>query len=48
MTRAEIYRIGAVCGFSRKETMLSTPGEIGDVWELYLRANGARKKREDD
>lgn len=42
------YRIGAVCGFSRREVMLSAPGEIGDAWELYLQANGARKKREDE
>ena len=48
MTRAVFYRIGAVCGFSRREVMLSTPGEIGDAWELYLQANGARKKREDE
>lgn len=42
------YRIGALCGFSRRETMLSTPGEVGDVWELYLQANGVRKKQEDE
>lgn len=42
------YRIGALCGFSRRETMLSAPGEIGDMWELYLQANGAGRKREDE
>lgn len=30
------------------ETLLSTPGEAGDLWELYLRDHGARKKKEDD
>lgn len=48
MTRAAFCRIGAVCGFSRRETLLSTPGEVGDAWELYLQANGVRKREEDE
>ena len=45
MTRAHYIRIGAACGLTRGETLLSTPG---DLWELYLRDHGARKKKEDD
>lgn len=48
MTRAHYLRIGALCGLSRKETLLSFPGEISDAWELYLQAHGARRKQEDD
>lgn len=33
-------------GLSKKETLLSTPGEVGDLWELYLRAHIPRKKPE--
>ena len=38
--------MGTAGGLSKKETLLSTPGEIGDLWELYLRAKGAKKERE--
>ena len=38
--------MGTAGGLSKKETLLSTPGEIGDIWELYLRAKGAKKERE--
>ncbi len=48
MTRAHYIRIGAACGLTRGEALLSTPGEAGDLWELYLRDHGARKKKEDD
>lgn len=48
MRRAHFLRMGTACGFSRKETLLASPGEISDAWELYLQAHGARKKREDD
>ena len=44
VTRAHYLRIGALCGFSRKETLLAFPGEIGDAWELYLQAHGGRKR----
>ena len=48
MKRAHCLRMGMACGFSRKETLLASPGEISDAWELYLQAHGVKKKREDD
>ena len=38
--------MGKAGGLSKKETLLSTPGEIGDLWELYLQARGVKKERE--
>ena len=38
--------MGTAGGLSKKETLLSTPGEIGDLWELYLQARGVKKERE--
>lgn len=38
--------MGTAVGLSRKEALLSAPGEIGDLWELYLRARGVKKERE--
>ena len=38
--------MGTTGGLSKKETLLSTPGEIGDLWELYLRAHSVRKEAE--
>lgn len=29
---------------SPKEALLMAPGEIFDVWELYLQANGLKEK----
>lgn len=46
--RAHFLRMGMACGFSRKETLLASPGEISDAWELYLQAHGVKKKREDE
>lgn len=46
MTRAHYLRMGAVNGLSKKDVLLSAPGEIGDLWELYLQAKGAKKERE--
>ena len=43
MKRAQFIRMGTVNGLSRKETMLSCPGVIFDLWELYLKANGVKK-----
>lgn len=40
MTRAHYLRMGSLCGFSKRETLLSAPGEVGDQWELYLKAHG--------
>ena len=48
MTRANYLRMGALCGISRRETLLAAPGEIGDAWELYLQSHGGRKKAEDE
>ncbi len=36
MTRSHYIRIGVLCGLTRRETLLSTPGEAGDLWELYI------------
>lgn len=46
MTRAHYIRMGAAGGLSKLETLLSTPGEVGDLWELYLQAHGARRGAE--
>lgn len=48
MTRAHYLRMGALCGLSRRDTLLSAPGELGDLWELYLQAHGARRGAEDE
>jgi len=48
VTRAHYLRIGALCGFSRKETLLAVPGEIWDAWELYLQAHDIKRKAEDE
>lgn len=46
MTRAHYIRMGAVCGLPKRDTLLSTPGEVCDLWELYLKANGVKRKPE--
>jgi len=38
--------MGTASGLTKKETILSTPGEIGDLWELYLRVHSNRKNEE--
>lgn len=48
MTRAHYLRIGTLCGLSRNDTLMSAPGELGDLWELYLQAHGARRGVEDE
>lgn len=40
--------MGALCGLTKKDTQLSTPGEVGDLWELYLRASGVRRGEDAD
>lgn len=47
MTRAHYIRMGTAGGLSKKETLLSTPGEVGDLWELYLQDHGVKKKAAD-
>lgn len=44
MTRAHYIRMGTASGLTKAETLLSAPGEVGDLWELYLRAHGAKRK----
>ena len=44
MTRAHYIRMGTLSGLSKADTLLSSPGEVGDLWELYLQAHGGRKK----
>lgn len=48
MTRAHYLRVGTLCGLSKRDTLLSTPGEVEDQWELYLRANGGRRQEHDN
>lgn len=48
MTRAHYIRMGTACGLSKKEVLLSRPGEVDDLWELYLRAHGVKRKTEND
>lgn len=48
MTRAHYIRMGTASGLTKKETLLSTPGEVADLWALYLRAHGIGKRMEDE
>lgn len=43
-----MIRMGALCGISAKESLLMAPGELWDVWELYLRAHRPRKTAADE
>jgi len=47
VTRAHHIRMGTASGLSKKEALLSTPGEIGDLWELYLRAHSIKKEEDE-
>jgi len=40
--------MGTTSGLSRKETLLSPPGEVFDIFELYLRAHGVKQEKEAD
>ena len=44
MTRAHYIRMGTACGLSKRDVLLSCPGEVDDLWELYLRAHGVKQK----
>ncbi len=46
LTLAHFIRMGTMSGLSKTETLLSTPGEVYDLWELYLEANGVRQRTE--
>lgn len=49
MTRAHYLRMGTAAGLSKKDVLLSTPGEVGDLWELYLQARrGPRRPSPED
>lgn len=39
--------MGALNGLSAKETMLAPPGEMFDLFELYLAAHGAKRGERD-
>ncbi len=43
MTRAHYLHMGAACGLSKKDVLFSTPGEVGDLWELYLQAHRGKR-----
>lgn len=45
---ALFYRMGVVNGFTKKETLLSTPGELCDMWNLYAKAHGIKRKTDMD
>lgn len=45
---AYFYRMGAVNGLTKKETLLSTPGELLDLWSLYAKAHGIRQNTDMD
>ena len=47
MTRAHYGRIAALCGVYRKEALLMPPGELFDMWELWLRARGKKAVQDD-
>jgi len=40
--------MGTINGLSKREVMLSTPGEIFDLWELYIKANHHEPGPEDE
>lgn len=44
VTRAHYIRMGAASGLSQRDTLLSAPGEVSDLWELYLRAHGGKRQ----
>ena len=47
MSRAHYLRLGTAAGLSKIETLRSTPGEVGDLWELYLKDHGVKRKSDD-
>lgn len=48
MTRAAYVHMGTAAGLTKKEVLLSTPGEVGDLWDLYLRAHGVKRTPADE
>ena len=47
MTRAHYIRMGAASGLAKRDTLFSVPGEVADLWELYLQAHGGKRKQEE-
>ena len=46
VTRVEYLREGIAAGLSPKDALLMPPGEVADLFELYLRARGVRRRTE--
>jgi hypothetical protein len=44
--RQEYYRIAVLCGVSPAEALFMAPGEVFDLWELYLSAHGKNRGEE--
>ena len=44
MTRTEYLREAIAAGLTPKDALLMPPGEVADLFELYLRAHGVRRK----
>ena len=42
----EYLREGIAAGLSPKDALLMPPGEVEDLFELYLRARGVRRRTE--
>ena len=42
--RAEYYRVAVLCGLSVTEALFMPPGEVFDLWELYLKAHGKKER----
>ncbi len=42
----EYLREGIVAGLSPKEALLMPPGEVADLFELYIRAHRWRRRAE--
>ena len=44
VTRAEYLREGIIAGLAPKDALLMPPGEVADLFELYIRANRWRQR----
>ena len=44
--QAHFIRTGTAAGLTKKEVLLSTPGEIMDLWEVYLQSSGLKRRRD--
>ena len=40
--------MGLTCGMNQRETMLSPPGMVFDLFEIYLKRHGYKKEKEID